>query len=74
MGRPNAFDGMMDEFCLGLGFCGCVKDGKPLHVTDFIPETGPFLRANSQDGSLWRTVSIPTNLALQRSDDAGYPS
>jgi hypothetical protein len=41
MGRPNAFDGMMHEFCVGIGFCGCVKDGKPLHVTDFIPEAGP---------------------------------
>jgi hypothetical protein len=41
MDRPNAFDGMMHEFCVGLGWCGgCVKDGKPLHVTDFIPETG----------------------------------
>ena len=40
MGRPNAFDGMMHEFCVGLGFCGCVKDGKPLHISDFIPETG----------------------------------
>jgi hypothetical protein len=41
MGRPNAFDGMMHEFCVGLGWCGCVKDGRPLHVSDFIPETGP---------------------------------
>jgi hypothetical protein len=41
MGRPNAFDGMMYEFCSGLGYCGSVKDGEPLHVTDFIPETGP---------------------------------
>lgn len=41
MGRPNAFDGMMDEFCVGLGWCGAVKDGEPLHVTDFILETGP---------------------------------
>jgi hypothetical protein len=40
MGRPNAFDGMMHEFCVKLGWCGCVKDGKPLHVSDFIPETG----------------------------------
>jgi hypothetical protein len=40
MGRPNAFDGMMHEFCVGLGWCDCVKDGKPSHVTDFIPETG----------------------------------
>lgn len=40
MGRSNAFDGMMHEFCVGLGWCGCVKDGKRLHVSDFIPETG----------------------------------
>ena len=41
MSRPNAFDGMMHEFCVGLGWCGCVKDGRPLHITDFIPESGP---------------------------------
>ncbi|NEU96482.1 hypothetical protein [Bradyrhizobium uaiense] len=41
MGRPNAFDGMMHEFCVKLGWCGCVKDGKRLHVSDFIPEIGP---------------------------------
>ena len=41
MGRPNAFDGMMHEFCVKLGWCGCVKDGKPVHVSDFIPEAGP---------------------------------
>jgi hypothetical protein len=41
MGRPNAFDGMMHEFCVKQGWCGCVKDGKRRHVTDFIPETGP---------------------------------
>jgi hypothetical protein len=41
MGRPNAFDEMLREFCVRLGWCGGVKDGKALHVTDFIPETGP---------------------------------
>jgi hypothetical protein len=41
MSRPNAFDGMMHEFCVGVGWCGCTKDGKPLHVSDFIPATGP---------------------------------
>ncbi len=40
MARPNKFDGMMHHYCVGLGFCGSVEDGKPLHVTDFIPETG----------------------------------
>jgi hypothetical protein len=23
-----------------LGYCGCIKDGKPLHVADFIPDAG----------------------------------
>jgi hypothetical protein len=41
MGHPNAFDGMMQEFCVNLDYCGGVKDGEPLHVTHFIPETGP---------------------------------
>src|SRR5690242_10774331 len=40
MGSPNAFDGMLCEF-RGLGWCGSVKDGKPLNVTDLIPVTGP---------------------------------
>jgi hypothetical protein len=39
MGRPNAFDGMLDEFCVRFGWCGCVKDGKRLHITDFIPHS-----------------------------------
>jgi hypothetical protein len=39
--RPNAFDGMMHEFCVKLGWCGSARDGKRLHVSDFIPEAGP---------------------------------
>ncbi len=45
MVRPNKFNGMMHEFCVGLGFCGSVKDGKPLHVTQFIPEQGQVTAA-----------------------------
>ena len=40
MGRPNKFDGMLHEFCVKLGWCGSLKDGKQLQVSDFIPETG----------------------------------
>jgi hypothetical protein len=40
MRRPTKFDGMMREFCVGLGWCGGMKDGKPVLVTDFIPDTG----------------------------------
>ena len=31
----------MDEICVGLGFCGCIKDGRPSHVRQFIPSRGP---------------------------------
>src|SRR5262249_27468447 len=40
MRHPTKFDGMMYEFCAGLGWCGTVKDGKPVLVTAFIPDTG----------------------------------
>lgn len=40
MGRPTAFDGMMHEICVGMGFCGSIVDNQPCHITDFIPKTG----------------------------------
>jgi hypothetical protein len=42
MGRPNKFNGMMNEFCVGLGWCGC--------VSEFIPETGPV---SADDFARW---------------------
>jgi hypothetical protein len=30
----------MEEVCVKLGFCGSVKDDKPLHVRMFIPDEG----------------------------------
>ena len=30
----------MHKVCVGLGYCGSVKDGKPVHVTMFIPDEG----------------------------------
>lgn len=33
------FDALLNV-CVHLGFCGCIKDGEPLHVTDFIPAEG----------------------------------
>ena len=30
----------MNEVCVGWGCCGCIKDGKPLHVDMFIPSQG----------------------------------
>ena len=40
MGKPNKFDGLMHELCIGNGFCGSLIDGKPSHVTDYIPAGG----------------------------------
>jgi hypothetical protein len=50
MGRPNAFDGMIHEFCVTPGWCGGVKNGKPLHVSDVIPETG---RVSADEFARW---------------------
>ena len=30
----------MHAVCVGLGYCGSVKDGRPLHVIDLIPSAG----------------------------------
>ena len=36
----QGFDALIHEVCVGMGFCGCIKSGSPLHVTSFIPSTG----------------------------------
>jgi len=38
--KPS-FDALMNEVCVGQGWCGSVVNDKPLHVTLFIPENGP---------------------------------
>lgn len=31
--KPNSpYAALLDKICVGLGYCGCIKDGKPLHV------------------------------------------
>jgi hypothetical protein len=40
MTEKTAFEALMEVVCPGWGFCGTIKDGRPLHVTDFIPERG----------------------------------
>jgi hypothetical protein len=37
----KGFDALMEIACPGWGFCGCIKYGNPLHVTDIIPSSGP---------------------------------
>lgn len=34
------YDSLMNAVCVGLGYCGCIRDGEPLHVDVFIPQDG----------------------------------
>ena len=36
-----AYDKLLNEVCVRLGFCGSVVDGQPLHVDQFLPKGGP---------------------------------
>ena len=40
MEENKAFLKLLDFVC-ERGFCGCIKNDKPLHVDDIIPDTGP---------------------------------
>ena len=40
MGETGS-DALMHTACVVWGFCGCVKRGEPLHVTNIIPPSGP---------------------------------
>ena len=36
----KAYDKLLNEVCVRLGFCGSVVDDEPLHVDQFIPASG----------------------------------
>lgn len=36
----SRYDDLLDELCVGQGWCGSKQDGKFLHVDDFIPDEG----------------------------------
>jgi len=40
MADQQSFDALMHEVCVERGWCGAVVDGRPLHVTDFLPARG----------------------------------
>lgn len=35
----SAYDKLLEEVCVHLGFCGTVVDGQPLHVDQFLPQS-----------------------------------
>jgi hypothetical protein len=35
-----AYDKLLEEVCVRLGFCGSVVDGRSLHVDQFLPRSG----------------------------------
>jgi hypothetical protein len=37
----SGYDALMHQVCVEWGFCGCVKEGRPLHVDFLIPPRGP---------------------------------
>lgn len=39
--EPTGYGALMDQVCVGLGFCGSIKHGRPLYVDLLIPPTGP---------------------------------
>lgn len=36
----GTYDKLLEEVCVRLGFCGSVIDGQPLHVDQFLPQSG----------------------------------
>ncbi len=40
MAQEAGYNALMHEVCVGRGFCGSVVDGVPLHVDQFIPDSG----------------------------------
>jgi hypothetical protein len=37
----DRYDALMNRICVGLGFCGCVRRERSIHVSMFIPSSGP---------------------------------
>jgi hypothetical protein len=38
----SGYDALMNEVCVGWGYCGCMKRDQPLHVHLLIPPEGPM--------------------------------
>lgn len=73
----SAYDNLLEEVCVRLGFCGSIVDGQPVHVDQFLPEDGvltneafadALFKAEGWEVGLIRLSSLPSPL---RSDFSG---
>ena len=40
MNKKLGYNALMDEVCVGWGWCGSIINGEPSHVSQFIPNKG----------------------------------
>ncbi|GEM_PF-1985420 len=60
------FDALMHDACVVWGFCGCIKGGEPLHVTQLIPPDGPVHAAQFVDWLLLADNINPNHPQFER--------
>ncbi len=63
--RKTGFDALMHDACVVWGFCGCIKDGDPMHVTRLIPPDGPVHAAQFVE---WLLLADDVNPNLPKYD------
>lgn len=61
----TGFDALMDDACVNWGFCGCIKNGETLHVTQLIPPDGPVHAAQFVE---WLLLADDVNPNLPKYD------
>ncbi|QNN64152.1 hypothetical protein H9L12_01005 [Sphingomonas rhizophila] len=61
----KAYDKLMREVCVGLGFCGTVIDGVPTKVEMYLPEQGPVRAEQFVDAVLRAEGWDPSSATAQ---------
>jgi len=59
----TGFDALMHTACVVWGFCGCMKRGEPLHVSNIIPPSGPV---HARQFAEWLLLADNVNPNLPR--------
>ncbi len=54
---------LLRELCVGMGWCGCMKDNRPLHVDDFIPRNGPV---TAEQFAEWTILADGCNPSIEK--------